>query len=324
MKRIRFYILPLAILVLIFGQPTPARAGNCSNPTGPEGQIIYSATYHVAEFCNGTNWLSMYGAAVAGGGACSAPSGLSFTNLTAQSLSTSVTSNTATITFTGCSVSQPVSVTGAATAQISINGAAWATSGAIYSGQTLQVRLTSSGTANTMLTATVAIGSSNTNWTVTTRLGSLNVFMTAGIYIGGTIGSLGAADALCQSEAGTAGYAGTYKAIMSDATTSAASRLTLSYPIVNAYDGSTVASSNLWIGTITNYIRQPSGGGSSGTTPWTGTNADGSIATNTCVGWTSTGSTGAIGRGGQTNGSWILYNGATPCTTAETLLCIQQ
>ena len=74
--------------------------------------------------------------------------------LTGQSLSAIVASNTPTITFTGCAGTYLVTVTGAATAQVSINGGAWVTSGAISSGQTLQVRLTSSGTANTMLTAT--------------------------------------------------------------------------------------------------------------------------------------------------------------------------
>ena len=163
--------------------------------------------------CDGTNWDTL---AANGGGTCSAPSGLSFTNLTSQSLSTVVTSNTATITFTGCTGTLAVSVTGVATAQFSVNGGAWETSGAISSGQTLRVRMTTSSSVSTVLTATVTVGSSSTNWTTTTRSGSLNVFGTAGTYISGTIGSLSGADAICQSEANTAGYAGTYKAIMSD------------------------------------------------------------------------------------------------------------
>ena len=145
---------------------------------------------------------------------------MSFTDLTGQSLSAIVASNTPTITFTGCAGTYLVTVTGAATAQVSINGGAWVTSGAISSGQTLQMRLTSSGTANTMLTATVTVGSTSTNWHVTTRLGSLKIFVTNGTWTG-NLGGLSTADANCQAAAGAAGYAGTYKAIMSDELTNA-------------------------------------------------------------------------------------------------------
>jgi hypothetical protein len=199
-------------------------------------------TGSVYQACDGTNWDTL---AMNGGGTCSAPSGLSFTNLANQSLNTAVTSNTVTITFTGCTGALSVAVTGAATAQISVNGGAWATSGAISSGQTLQVRMTTSGSVNTLLTAMVTVGSFSTNWTTTTRGGSLQVFVSAATYAAAGLGGLSGADTACQSEAGTAGYAGTYKAILSDNTSSAASRLTLSYPIVNAFDGATVAAANL-------------------------------------------------------------------------------
>ena len=316
------YIVLAVMLLLI---PGAAHAGNCSNPTRPEGDITYNATAHIPEFCNGTYWVSMYagGPGAAGGGsACSAPSGLSFTALTGQSLATLITSNTATITFTECSVAQAVSVTGAATAQISVNGAAWATSGAISSGQTLQVRLTSSNTANTMQTATVTVGSSSASWHVTTKTGALKVFLSANTYVGDTIGSLSAADVLCQSEAGTAGYAGTYKAIMSDNSTSAASRLTLSYPIVNAYDGSTVSAANLWSCCLSAQILPPSGSAANQTV-WTGTGDTGAIQTgNTCSSWANTG----LGFEGESNnlvGAWIAWT-TNNCVFGKHLYCIQQ
>jgi hypothetical protein len=31
----------------------------CTNPTGEEADIVYNADYHVMQFCNGTNWISM-------------------------------------------------------------------------------------------------------------------------------------------------------------------------------------------------------------------------------------------------------------------------
>jgi len=266
-------------------QSAAASAGSsCS--TYPAGAQRYNATLGNVEFCNGTTWYQVPAYATA----CGTPSGLSFTNLTSQSLNTVVTSNTATITFSGCSagVALSVSVSGAATAQISVNGGAWVTSGAIASGQTLQVRLTSSGSISTTLTATVTVGSSSTNWTTTTRSGSLQAFMTPGGYIGGTLGGLSGADTACQAAANAAGFSGTYKAIMSDDSTSAASRLTLSYPIVNAYDSSTIAATNLWSGTLTTAIESTTGASYGGTIVLTGTTNGGAIQTGeTCTSWTS-------------------------------------
>src|ERR1019366_3213969 len=109
-------------------------------------------------------------------------------------------------------------------------------------------------------------------WTTTTRSASLKVFQTSGAYIGKALGGLSGADALCQSEAGAAGYAGTYNAILSDNTTSAASRLTLSYPIVRATDGATVSAVNLWNGSLSNQIGVAA-------SVWGGTYANGSIYT---------------------------------------------
>jgi hypothetical protein len=42
------------VLAVCFGAG-PVSAGDCSNPTGNEGDIIYSYDYHVLQFCNGTN-----------------------------------------------------------------------------------------------------------------------------------------------------------------------------------------------------------------------------------------------------------------------------
>jgi hypothetical protein len=347
MRRL-FFLLSLLLACVAAG---PVHAFVCSNPPGNEADEVYNRTYHVMEYCNGSQWMPE---GVPGGGnfrppmgaaaqmptcnsgmeggvwyntdisnlevcdgttwqvvgstssGCGAVSGLSFTNLTNQSLYTVVYSNTATVTYSGCSSSQAVSVTGTATAQISVNGGPWATTGAISSGQTLQVRLTSSGSASTMLTATVTVGSSSTNWTVTTRSGSLQVFMTSGTY-NGNLGGLSGADAICQSEAGTHGYAGTWKAILSDSTTSAASRLTLSYPIVRASDGALVAASNLWNGNLSNAI------GGSGSV-WTGSDSGGNshsragaTSYNFCGDWTTTtlGPTGEYGIGSSTNGTWL-------------------
>lgn len=301
-------------------QTTSASAGQSCTST-QQGEIRFNSNTSVnnIEFCDGSNWRFL----AAGTTSCGTPSGLSFTNVTGAALSTVTTSGSATITFSGCSSALSVSVTGAASAQISVNGGAWVTSGSINSGQTLQVRLTSSGSVSTGLTATVTVGSSSTNWTVTTRGGSLAIFETSGLYIGTALGGLSGADAICQSEANAAGYSVTFKAVMSDDSTSASSRLTLSYPIVNAYDGTTVSSSNLFNGTLTNPIRQPNGGYNRFI--WTGTNPDGTIATSlTCGSWTASGSSGAVGCPDLYNSAGYFNCTTLACSSGQYLNCVQQ
>jgi hypothetical protein len=304
-----------------------AASANSSCSGYPAGAVRYNTTLTNTEFCNGTIWQQV----PAYSSSCGSPSGLSFTNVTNATLSTSYTSNTATITFSGCSSPLSVSVSGAATAQISVNGGTWTTSGAILSGQTLQVRLTSSGSVSTGLTATVTVGASSTNWTVTTRSAALQVFTTTNLYTASGFGGLSGADTICQSEANTAGYAGTYKAILSDDSTSAASRLTLSYPVANAYNGSTVSASNLWNGTISTQILTPAGTNSTGNGNWvfSGTNADGSAATgSTCSNWTTTAGfnnmRGASNSSSNSSGQWIAQSSSTACNLALPFYCIQQ
>lgn len=93
------------------------------------------------------------------------PNAFSFTDQTGVALSTLTTSNS--ITISGINTTTPVSVTGAS-AQISINGGAWGTSGNITSGQTLAVRLTSDAAPGAEKTATVSVGGVTSEWSVTT------------------------------------------------------------------------------------------------------------------------------------------------------------
>ena len=63
----------LALLVVTAFGPSVARAA-CTGPTGAEGQIIYSTTYHQPQYCNGTDWIG-FGTInpAAGGGGCTSP-----------------------------------------------------------------------------------------------------------------------------------------------------------------------------------------------------------------------------------------------------------
>jgi hypothetical protein len=57
---------------------------------------------------------------------------------------------------------------------------------------------------------------------------------------------------------------------------------------------------------------------------WTGTNANGTAGANTCNNFTSTASTGAVGRNTITDATWSVCNAAAACTTTAPLYCVQQ
>lgn len=99
----------------------------------------------------------------------STPNAFDFTNLTNQLFSTLVSSNVVTISGIG---PDPVSVSisGGGSPQFSIAGGSWVTSGTITNGQTLQLRMTTSPSSNTTLTATVTVGTVSDAWATTTQV----------------------------------------------------------------------------------------------------------------------------------------------------------
>ena len=56
--------LAMLILSLVCLFPTAARA-DCTNPAGVAGEQVYNTTHATMQFCDGTNWYSMKGGAVA-------------------------------------------------------------------------------------------------------------------------------------------------------------------------------------------------------------------------------------------------------------------
>jgi hypothetical protein len=243
------------------------------------------------------------------------PDAFSFASLADQALGVVVTSNV--VTLTGFPGLLAATVTGAGGPALRVDGGAWGTSVTIAAGQTLQVRLTTSGSVNTTTTAAVVVGATTANWQVTTVRGALRMFWTSSAYVGTAIGSLTNADALCQAAAGSAGYAGAYKAVLSDETTDARDRLRLSYPIVRADTGATVASTNLWIGSLDAPL------GPFRTNVWTGTDATGKkVPGSTCASWTG-GTIGVVGFNDDASTNWIdVY--AEPCINARSLYCLEQ
>lgn len=94
------------------------------------------------------------------------PDAFSFTDQTGVALSTLIESNT--VTITGIDTAANVSISGDGSPEFRIAGGSWVTSGTITSGQTLQLRLTSSAANNNTSSATVTVGTVNDQWDVTT------------------------------------------------------------------------------------------------------------------------------------------------------------
>ena len=89
-----------------------------------------------------------------------------FTNQNSLNLSTLVYSNTETIT--GISTGVSVSISGNS-AEFSINGGSYGTSGTITNNQTLRLRMNTSGSYVTNTATTVNVGGVTDTWTITTR-----------------------------------------------------------------------------------------------------------------------------------------------------------
>jgi len=128
------------------------------------GMAVLNTDTNLVNIRAGGQWVA-FGSLYATG---EAPS-VSFTDQTGVVPSTLTTSNTITVTLNGSALPVPVSVSGAGSPQININGTGWVTSGSIYSGQTLQVQLTSSSSNSTANAATVVVGGTSDTWNVTTR-----------------------------------------------------------------------------------------------------------------------------------------------------------
>ncbi|MEM9175587.1 MAG: hypothetical protein AAGC67_10165, partial [Myxococcota bacterium] len=152
-------------------------------------------------------------------------------------------------------------------------------------------------------------------------------------FVTGDIGGLApvtgvaAGDALCSSQAALFGLPGTYKAWLSDATSSPATHFSQSTgPYVNM-NGEEVAAD--WSALTTSGITASVGvspNGASATTVWTGTNADGTAATANCVDWSSdsNGQNGLYGFATSTTGSQWTSIGALVCNAFGSLVCFEQ
>lgn len=279
-----------------------------------EGSLRYVSASAKVEVCDGTSWGEI--ASKNGASTDETPDAFTFTDVTNQSLGALILSNTVNVTgFDGPLIAD---VSGSGTPQISINGGSWVTAGEINPGDTLQVRMTSSTNVSTAFVAAVTVGTVTDNWSVTTKAGQTQIFVTNVTMTGDTIGSLANADAICQTNAGNRGFAGTWKALLSDETTNAKDRVTISYPVIRATDGLTVDTANLFDSSLdTNAI-------SSSVIVWTGSDVNGNlIAGSTCDSWTDSGASGRQGNASFTSSVWITAS-ADSCGNAKAIYCVDQ
>ncbi|MCW8956865.1 MAG: putative Ig domain-containing protein, partial [Gammaproteobacteria bacterium] len=180
--------------------------------------------------------------------------------------------------------------------------------------------------------------------TIDTAIPANTVFVTSQSYTG-DFGGLVAADAICQSEANTAGLSGVFKAFLSDNTTSATSRLyhsKLPYALVN---GTQIASNwaDLVDGRIDSRLNLTASGVTAWRYVWTGSEADGTKATYnpndfpagfvldlTCENWSMSTSSfhyfGAQGYNFEMDSSWIRHwqYDASSCSASRGFYCIEQ
>lgn len=159
------------------------------------------------------------------------------------------------------------------------------------------------------------------------------IFVTSSAH-NGNLGGLAGADAICQTRATTAGLSGTFRAWLSDTTTSLASRInqyagpyyrvdTGEQPGVYmlASDWNDLASGLNVFAIATDENGASSG---SGTFAWTGTSTAGSIVTPNCQNWTSSAAQES-GRRGWTSAAdtqWSSHSESS-CDTLHRLYCIE-
>ena len=132
-------------------------------PTLPEaGDIYHDSSPAICAYLAGT-WNRLTGTGACASGTDQAPNAFNFLNSSAQP---STLTSSSTLTITGFD-NAPISISGQGNPMYSIDSGVFTnTSGTIYTGQTLQLRLTSNGTLGQSHTATVTIGSVSDDWTV--------------------------------------------------------------------------------------------------------------------------------------------------------------
>lgn len=148
----------------------------------------------------------------------------------------------------------------------------------------------------------------------------------------GNFGGLAAADNLCKTSALNAGLSRNYKAIMSDATTSAKERLTLLgavYIFESATNRSKVVDLgvDLWSSVLLRPIDRDENFNTYTGEVWTGTQSEGTIGiASNCSSWTSSssGDSGTVGDTAFSDDRYIELGMDRSCDELKSIYCISQ
>jgi hypothetical protein len=159
--------------------------------------------------------------------------------------------------------------------------------------------------------------------------GACSVFVTSGT-IGGDLGGLDGADAICQFLAAANGVPGTFRAWLADDTGSPSTRFVKSPGPYVLLDGTVIASS--WADLIDGTILAPiqvdeSGNSSVEPEAWTNTKVDGTVDApgRHCQNWTDGNqSGGAVGLTHSTAPEWTASGTVAACFAGAKLYCFQQ
>jgi hypothetical protein len=149
----------------------------------------------------------------------------------------------------------------------------------------------------------------------------------------GNLGGLDGADAICAARAGEAGLSGTFKAWLSDSTTSAAARLYQNPGPYSLVDGTRIAASwgDLTDGAIMSPLDVTENGAAIGADRevWSNSDPDGSIRSTdpslSCEDWMNGGGgrSGPVGETDETDDEWTNSH-SDPCNSTWRLYCFQQ
>ncbi len=152
------------------------------------------------------------------------------------------------------------------------------------------------------------------------------VFITATTY-SGAIGGLAAADGFCQSSAAAAGLPGTYRAWLSDGTTSASERVTDAGPWYSTRHERVFAAKADLAGSPAALIADETGATPSApSAAWSGSDTAGLTSSATCDGWTNASGelAASTGSGLAYDPSWGGGDVSAACNAKASLICFQQ
>ncbi|NUN04818.1 MAG: DUF1554 domain-containing protein [Bdellovibrio sp.] len=173
-------------------------------------------------------------------------------------------------------------------------------------------------------------------------------FITSTTY-DGNLGGIAGADAKCQARANAASLGGTWKAIISDSTTNAQSRMkfrtkpvydlagrllwnpaqgvthsndsyTMYIPSPFYSPGQTVVGAP----TMASGLRTTELGGTATNETWSGSDPYGAAVANThCTNWSTTAGNGFVGRADTVTQTWIYYTTRSCATATLSLYCLE-